>query len=240
MERPDASDIINTLDAVVNRTEEKELEAMQDLWAARNFSAVYDSLETEKEVSELNTNSNESVRVDFRDERLSPNRKCHETHLGEFDFNGVESLEFKPESVVTIDEALDCHNSGRRQQSFEAFRTLANGNDPKAHYYLGYYYFWGQDGVCEKDWGKAFDALDHLGIYYSDEQNPNKNLVKAFEFYKRSAEHGNKKGYYHLGVCYAKGRGTSINKELALANIKEAANRGHSLAIEQLNRSRLR
>ncbi|KAJ9049797.1 hypothetical protein DSO57_1020868 [Entomophthora muscae] len=189
----------------------------------------------------------------FDADLLTAKRDFHETRLGDFDMDDVEGLElFDAEPVVTIDEALDHHNSGRRKQAFDAFHILIKYDDPKAHYYLGYYYFWGQEDVCEKDWDKALyhfeiasnandsDALDHLGMYYSNEQNPNKNLVKAFEFYKRSAELGNKKGFYHLGVCYAKGRGTSINKELALANIKEAANRGHSLAIEQLNRSRVR
>lgn len=204
-----------------------------------------------RKVSE--TRIDEYEQDNFDADLFSIRKEFQETRIGDFDMDDIEDLDlFDTEPTVTIDEALDHHNSGRRQQSFDAFQILVKLGEPKAHYYLGYYYFWGQENVVEKDWSKALhhflkaaeaddsDALDHLGMYYSNEQNPEKNLVKAFEYYKRSAELGNKKGYYHLGVCYAKGRGTSVNRELALANIKEAANRGHSLAIEQLNRSRSR
>jgi serine/threonine protein kinase/gas vesicle protein len=154
------------------------------------------------------------------------------------------------EPEVTLEEAVEHHSKGERAEAMRLFQILSKRGEPKADYYLGYYYFWGQDGVVEKDWDNAVhylskaaehndsDALDHLGMYYASEENPNKNLVKAFEHYKKSAELGNIKALYHVGVCYAKGRGVRMNRELAMRNITDAANRGHALAIEQLNKAR--
>lgn len=202
---------------------------------------------------EPNISINETKLGEFDDENFDidllsqPRENFFETRLGAYDNEDAEDLDLSLDvPVYTMEQALEFHNSKKRDLALVAFQQLSERNESKANYYLGYYYFWGEEGVVEKDWTKALhyfllaseggdsDAFDHLGLFYSNERNPEKSLVKAFEYYKKSAELGNMKGYYHLGVCYAKGRGTPINRELAVKNIKEAAIRGHKLAEEQL------
>ncbi|EXX57775.1 hypothetical protein RirG_204020 [Rhizophagus irregularis DAOM 197198w] len=53
-----------------------------------------------------------------------------------------------------------------------------------------------------------------------------KDEVKAFEYYKKSAEKGYLNGIYILGCCYENGIGTEIDKEKAIELYKDAAKRG--------------
>jgi serine/threonine protein kinase len=149
---------------------------------------------------------------------------------------------------LSLSQAIELHIKGARAEALEAFDTLSQMGDPKAEYYMGYYYFWGQPDVVTKDWEKSVyylnkaaekgdsDAYDLLGMYFASEDNELRDLEKAVDYYVQSAQMGNKKGLYHLGVCYAKGRGVETDKSLALKCIEEAAKLGHTLAKEQLQR----
>ena len=50
-----------------------------------------------------------------------------------------------------------------------------------------------------------------------------KNEVKAFELYKKSADNGNINAKFQLGYCYVNGIGTEVNKEKRLKLYNEAA-----------------
>ena len=44
-----------------------------------------------------------------------------------------------------------------------------------------------------------------------DLNNPERNYKEAFKLYKRASESGDDSGYYKLGSCYYKGKGTPRN-----------------------------
>src|SRR6266487_2959838 len=58
----------------------------------------------------------------------------------------------------------------------------------------------------------------------------NKDEVKAFECYKKSAEEGNTDALCQLGYCYDIGIGTDISKVKAFELYKKAADNGHIIA----------
>ena len=76
--------------------------------------------------------------------------------------------------------------------------------------------------------GKIYelDEIDGLGIV--------KNIIKAFEFYKKSGDKGYTEAQYKLGHFYYKGIGTDIDKEKALELYMLAAEKGNIDAQNRL------
>ena len=60
--------------------------------------------------------------------------------------------------------------------------------------------------------------------------------MKAYEWYKKSAEAGFSEGQWRLGQCYEKGLGISKDISLAIFWYEKANNQGHKKAQEDLNR----
>jgi TPR repeat protein len=54
-------------------------------------------------------------------------------------------------------------------------------------------------------------AIISLADAYMDLNNPERNYKEAFRLYKRVSESGDVSGYYKLGSCYYKGKGTPRN-----------------------------
>lgn len=65
-----------------------------------------------------------------------------------------------------------------------------------------------------------------LGNCYRQGRGVEKNLEKAVEWYRKSAEQGYDRGQYCLAGCYEKGEGVPIDKEKALQWYKKAADQG--------------
>ena len=61
-----------------------------------------------------------------------------------------------------------------------------------------------------------------------------KDEIKAFEYYKKSAENEYVDAQVYLGYCYDKGIGTEINKEKVFELYKIAAKKGHRVAKKRL------
>lgn len=76
-------------------------------------------------------------------------------------------------------------------------------------------------------------ALYHLGDCYRTGNGVKKNLIKAFELYKESAEHCID-GKFRLAICFSEGIGPDFNKVNAIVLYKIAAREGISEAQNNL------
>ncbi|PKC66208.1 hypothetical protein RhiirA1_460010 [Rhizophagus irregularis] len=77
-------------------------------------------------------------------------------------------------------------------------------------------------------------ALYKLGEFYELGKGVWKNKVRAYEFYKKSANLGLVDAQYKLGYFYEKGFGTDMNKEKAFGLYKIAAEGGNIFAQKSL------
>ncbi|MDO5470037.1 MAG: protein kinase [Akkermansia sp.] len=126
-------------------------------------------------------------------------------------------------------------------QAIACYQAAAAANVTDAQFTLGLCYANGQ-GV-EQDTAKAFEwykraaenrhmlALSNLGILYeygTEQMKP--DLQKAFECYRIAAEHDEPVAQYNLGCCYATGRGTRLDKKLAVEWFAKAAARNYASA----------
>ncbi|RIA83357.1 hypothetical protein C1645_466916 [Glomus cerebriforme] len=74
----------------------------------------------------------------------------------------------------------------------------------------------------------------NLGQYYRYGKGVEKDEVKAFEYFKKSADQGYLNAQFQLGYCYDKGIGIEINKAKAFEYYKIAAEKGHNIAQNNL------
>ncbi|CAB4418545.1 unnamed protein product [Rhizophagus irregularis] len=86
---------------------------------------------------------------------------------------------------------------------------------------------------------KAAENDDKFALYKLGEFNElgkgiGKNKVRAFEFYKKSANQGFIDAHYKLGCCYEYGIGTDIDKGKAFDSYKMAAEGGNFDAQKSL------
>lgn len=90
---------------------------------------------------------------------------------------------------------------------FEGHLELANKEYPLAECQVGYFY------------------LEGLGV--------EKDVLKAFYWTERAANHGDRDGQYNLAWFYEEGIGIEINIEKAKYWYKKSALQGHNLSIEK-------
>ena len=64
-----------------------------------------------------------------------------------------------------------------------------------------------------------------LGNCYQNEVGIEKDLEKAFYWYQKAAENGNKYAQYNLGRCYENGKGVKKMKLKHLNGIKNQLNK---------------
>ena len=105
------------------------------------------------------------------------------------------------------------------REALKWFRAAAENGYPPAQYYLGLCYYNGY-GVF-RDYGLAIrwftlasdmnysPAIISLADAYMN--NPERDYKEAYRLYKRASESGDERGYYKLGCCYYKGKGTPRN-----------------------------
>ncbi|GBB83453.1 hypothetical protein RclHR1_10190002 [Rhizophagus clarus] len=79
-----------------------------------------------------------------------------------------------------------------------------------------------------------FEGLRRIGInnYYGI--GTKQNYKKAFSYFQKAAEGGNKFAQYNLGNCYKKGKGTKTNKRKAFEFYQKSAEQGYKDAHFQL------
>ncbi|RIA94274.1 hypothetical protein C1645_818265 [Glomus cerebriforme] len=77
-------------------------------------------------------------------------------------------------------------------------------------------------------------AQYNLGQYYVYGKGVEKDEIKAFEYYKKSADQGYLNAQFQLGYCYHIGIGTEVNKVKAFELYKIAAEKGHIIAQNNL------
>jgi uncharacterized protein len=53
------------------------------------------------------------------------------------------------------------------------------------------------------------------------------DLQKTFEYFKKSADQGNEKAQFNLGICYEKGERVEVNLEKVFKFYLKYINQGH-------------
>src|SRR5688572_30730221 len=74
-------------------------------------------------------------------------------------------------------------------------------------------------------------ALYNLGECYEFGDGVSKDEIKAFEFYKKSADQGYLSAQFYLGYCYVNGIGTEVNKVKGFELYNQAAGKKDSSNI---------
>lgn len=93
------------------------------------------------------------------------------------------------------------------EKCFAGHLALAEGGYPLAECQVGYFYY------------------DGLGV--------EKDLVQAFAWTKRAAEHGDRDGQYNLAFFHEDGIGTEADLDMAKYWYQQAAKQNHDLAIKK-------
>ncbi|CAI2175459.1 6465_t:CDS:2 [Funneliformis geosporum] len=106
-----------------------------------------------------------------------------------------------------------------KKESFKICKDLAEKGLENAQAFLGYLYNQAADN------GDDF-GLYNLGEHYELGNGVNKDEIKAFVYYKKSAENGLVDANFYLGYCYLNGIGTEINKEIGYKLYNEATGKG--------------
>ncbi|CAB4415345.1 unnamed protein product [Rhizophagus irregularis] len=128
-----------------------------------------------------------------------------------------------------------------KKKAFEYFKKSADHGLVEAKFQLGYCYVNGIGTEINKEKGfKLYDEAAgsnfQVNLIESDEvllgefnelgKGIGKNRVRAFEFYKKSANQEFIDAHYKLGCCYENGIGTDIDKGKAFDSYKIAAEGG--------------
>ena len=128
------------------------------------------------------------------------------------------------------------------KKAAEWLQKATDNGDAKAKILLGIMYYLG-DGV-QKDLSKAESyiapgadagdilAQNYLGKLYFDQ----KRFQDALRYFKASADQGEKRAQYALGVMYANGLGVESDYVEAEKWYRKAATQGHEDAIKVLNK----
>ncbi|CAB5379990.1 unnamed protein product [Rhizophagus irregularis] len=76
--------------------------------------------------------------------------------------------------------------------------------------------------------------MNNLAIYYKNGEGTEENLEKAFYWYQKAAENGDKEAQFNLGVCYEEGIGIEKDEVKASYWYQKAAQQGFSNAQYRL------
>lgn len=77
-------------------------------------------------------------------------------------------------------------------------------------------------------------AADEIGTMYLVGNEILPNMREAFRWYEKGAEMEEAASWYHLGICYAEGLGTEINRDKALEYLYRAYAAEYPGALEYI------
>ena len=141
--------------------------------------------------------------------------------LGNYFYNGIE-IEIEKGSD---DEALFWYTKAAENGSIVAKYILEQNYNKKINIKKGKNKFY-----------KAiyFEGLKQIGNsnYYGI--GTKKNYHKAFSYFQKAAENGNKIAQYNLGDCFKNGKGVEKNERRAFELFEKSAEQGHLHALFEL------
>ncbi|RUP48555.1 hypothetical protein BC936DRAFT_144404 [Jimgerdemannia flammicorona] len=168
-----------------------------------------------------------------------------------------EKEKYVMEATMSIVFEAHCYKDGLRgkQQDYakamERFHKAADMGNPEAQYNLGVLYGSAINGPVESAKAVYYfnmatsqplfyissvprlgvpQAHNALGSYYDTGFGVKRDLDKAFQHYKLSAEGDEPFGMSNLGVAYVEGRGTPVNIPKAIEMYTKAAEKNHPVA----------
>lgn len=126
----------------------------------------------------------------------------------------LNNIQFPVAKYSIISILLDSSSTPEQQmKGIRLANTLIDQNDVEGHQLLGRYYYTKSEYLTAKHhWEQGVakensNCLNSLGFYYEKEQTGEKDLTKAFKYYKESAKSGNPDSDNRLGVWYLEGKG---------------------------------
>lgn len=173
------------------------------------------------------------------------------TYKLELKYNGLNILEFDAK-ILEMDLSLDTlyqrgksyYENKNYSESIKYLKIAAHQQQMDAIGLLGVCYLLGRGG--KKDLECAFEllslsaqhdnkvAIHHLAHMYYTGEYVEKNYVKAFEYFHKSASLGYSDAMVMEGTCYDLGRGVSVDKQKALQCFLDAAEKENAYAYLKL------
>ncbi len=183
-----------------------------------------------QQVTDANTGANANAGTAANPAKVN---SADSTELNQEEIQKVNNPQFSPVTNAFLALKLD-----------ELEEKLRQG-DEEAPFTLAYAYFNGTAGT--KDTKRAFALMEDLAItgntramvelgrmYEAD--GPNRNIMRAANYYQQAISKGDINGKYHLGMLYYKekfGQGDQALKH-AIYAFREAAAKGHAPSMYQL------
>lgn len=158
------------------------------------------------------------------------------------DYYKMAAMQGQEEAQYNLAECY-MQGYGVQRDSIEAekwYRKAAELGVTEAAFKLGLFYAsTGNYGQALKYYRQAADkdhpeAIYNLGMLYFNGQGAGRDLRTAFVLLKRAATLGVVDAQFNLALCYGKGLGTPVNRDMALHWLREAARGGDASARQAL------
>ena len=139
-----------------------------------------------------------------------------------------------------MDEAMAAYQAKDYSAALQEFSVLAQTGDPKAEYYMGRFYHYGEgvtvSGAEAAKWyRKAADkgiagAQYNLGILYDQGNGVKEDAAEAARWFRKAADQNDPQAQFSLAYFYQMGRGVKQDPSEAFKWYKRSADQGHAIS----------
>lgn len=172
-------------------------------------------------------------------DRSNPHRRRN-TVLQAIALAAILSAPMALPASAGMDEAMAAYQSKNYSLALQEFSALARTGDPKAEYYLGLMYHYGEgvtvSGAEAAKWYRK--AADHgvggaqyqLGILYDQGNGVKEDAAEAARWFRKSADQNEPQAQFSLAYFYQMGRGVKKDPAEAFKWYKRSAEQGHAIS----------
>lgn len=153
---------------------------------------------------------------------------------------GILSSAWALPASAGMDEAMAAYQAKDYSLALQEFSALAQTGDPKAEYYMGRIYHYGEgvtvSGVEAAKWyRKAADkgvagAQYNLGILYDQGNGVKEDAAEAAKWMRKAADLNDPQAQFSLAYFYQMGRGVKKDPSEAFKWYKRSAEQGHAIS----------
>lgn len=143
-------------------------------------------------------------------------------------------------ATAGMDEAMAAYQAKDYSGALQEFSVLAQAGDPKAEYYMGRFYHYGEgvtvSGAEAAKWyRKAADkgnagAQYNLGILYDQGNGVKEDASEAARWFRKAADQNDPQAQFSLAYFYQMGRGVKQDPGEAFKWYKRSADQGHAIS----------
>lgn len=143
-------------------------------------------------------------------------------------------------AAAGMEEAVAAYQAKDYSGALQEFSVLAQTGDPKAEYYMGRFYHYGEgvtvSGAEAAKWyRKAADkgvagAQYNLGILYDQGNGVKEDAAEAARWFRKAADLNDPQAQFSLAYFYQMGRGVKQDPAEAFKWYKRSADQGHAIS----------